>query len=155
MRRVLLLLFGAWLPSCAGSATREKTIVFPCHYVGWVNLIYELPGESRAERTAATDRYELAGDLTRCGVPLSFAPGAYRVKLLYNCQGALVEIPSFVDENAHVSRSYVREMTVNGHEKTVQSFYLSATPLARSLPDDALPPNPMEPMPFSSQQTRP
>lgn len=87
----------------------------------------------------------LAGDLTHCGVPLAFAPGAYRVKLFYDCKGALLKIPDFVDANSHVSRSYVRVMTVNGQERTVQSFYLSATPLARSLLDNALPYNSMDP----------
>jgi hypothetical protein len=148
MRRVLLLFFGAWLPCCTGPATREQTIVFPCHYVGWVNLIYDMHGESQAQRTELADRYILSGDLTKCGVPLAFAPGAYREKLFYGCNGALLEIPSFIDANAHVSRSYTRVMTINGRERTVQSFYLSATPLARELPDNALPSNPIDPIPF-------
>ena len=154
MRRALFLFLVACLPSCTRPAVRDKVLVFPCRYVGWVNLIYDSPGESSAQQTASLDRYVLAGDLTHCGVPLTFAVGAYRVRLFYNCQGRLLEIPNFVDANAHVSRSYVRTMTVDGHVKTVQSFYLSALPLARSLPDDALPPNPMDSIPFSNPNSK-
>jgi hypothetical protein len=150
MRYALLIFFGALLPSCVGTTTRDETIIFPCHYVGWVNLIYEVPGKSWARKTESTDLYVLSGDLTNCGVPIAFTRGAYRTKLYYKCARALVEIPDFVDANSHVSRSYVRLMTINGTERTVQSFYLSATPLARSLPDDALPPNPIDPIPFSN-----
>jgi len=140
MTRFLLLALGALLSSC-GNDERETTIVFPCGYVGWVNLIYELPGNSLAQRTASTDLLVLSGDLTRCGVPIPFTSGGHETKLFYLCDHGLRAIPDFVQPNAHVSRSYFRTIPFEGTARTVESFYVSAAPLAEDLPDDALPPN--------------
>ena len=140
MTRFLLLALGALLSSC-GTGDRETTIVLPCGYVGWVNLIYELPGNSLAQRTASADLLVLAGDLTRCGVPIPFTSGFYETKLFYFCGHGLRAIPGFVQPDAHVSRSYFRTIPFGGTARTVQSFYVSANPLARDLPDDALPSN--------------
>lgn len=141
-RRLLGL---ALVPFLASACTQEmaEEYYLPCHYTGWVNIIYGPTGPSRVVTTDRQRVFILTGNLPYCYVNVEPRKSNYTTAYYRYCDTGITGPQSPLRDKTYVLDMYYSFVTIHGKKYSVDSFFVSDKPLGKGVSRDTLPPNPL------------